>query len=127
MSYIANSLKVRTYMGKSVGNGQCVALVHAVVNVPPSSLWHRGDVVKGNTSLPIGTIIATFDADGSYGNHTNGTSHAAIYLGQNGTGIQVLDQWHGHNGSKPVHERTIYFHAGYKAKVDDGDQFYVVQ
>lgn len=38
-----------------------------------------------------GTAIATFDPSGKYGNHTDGRSHAAIYLGQDATGIQVLD------------------------------------
>jgi hypothetical protein len=40
-----------------------------------------------------GTIIATFDPNGHYGNHTDGRSHAAIYLGQNASGIQIIDQF----------------------------------
>ena len=44
-------------------------------------------------ALRPGTAIATFDPDGRYGNHTDGRSHAAIYLGQDATGIRVIDQW----------------------------------
>ena len=84
MPYIANSLKAQGFKGKLVGNGQCVTFVHGAVSIPPSSLWHQEVPVRGNVSLPIGTVIATFDTDGRYGNHTNGSSHAAIYLGQNG-------------------------------------------
>ncbi len=127
MSYIANSLRAQSFKGKSVGNGQCVAFVHGAVNIPPTVLWHRGLPVKGDLSLPIGTVIATFDSSGHYGNHTNGTSHTAIYMGQNGLGIQVLDQWDHRGAIQPVHERTIGFHNGLRSKVDDGDQYYVVE
>jgi len=82
--------------------------------------------VRGNVSITPGTVIATFDPDGHYGNHKDGRSHAAVYLSQNAIGIQVLDQWKG-NTVQPVHERTIRFKGGHGLKVDDGDQFYVVQ
>ncbi len=39
------------------------------------------------------TAIATFDANGRYGNHTNGTSDAAIYLSQDMRGVEIIDQW----------------------------------
>ena len=78
----------------------------------------------------MGTAIATFDDDGSYGNHTDGRSHAAIYMGQTAAGIQVIDQWvHTKAGVRSVHvaqERTIRF-KGAGRKDDDGDAFYVVQ
>jgi hypothetical protein len=67
-----------------------------------------------------------FDADGRYGNHTDGSSHAAIYLAQDVSGLQVLDQWKG-STVQPVHERSIRFKNGVGAKVNDGDQFYVVE
>jgi hypothetical protein len=31
-----------------------------------------GELVKGNMTIAPGTAIATFDADGRYGNHTDG-------------------------------------------------------
>jgi hypothetical protein len=80
-------------------------------------------------SIQPGTVIATFDDDGSYGNHTNHTSHAAIYLYQTTDGIVVMDQWKGSRGNRdhPPQQRTIHFqedHDGFK--VDDGTQYHVV-
>ena len=49
------------------------------------------------------TAGTTFDASGRYANATDGTSHAAIYLGRDERGIQVLDQWAG----SPAAVRTI--------------------
>jgi hypothetical protein len=70
----------------------------------------------------IGTAIATFDKNNRYGNKVDGTSHVAIYLGQDAVGIQVMDQWIGH----PVSERTIYFRSAPRA-VNDGSNYYVVE
>ncbi len=58
--------------------------------------------------------IATFNASGEY------HGHAAIYLGQDTQGIQVVDQWKGHPASK----RTIRF--GGSGTSNDGNQFYVI-
>lgn len=125
MSYVANLMKAKSLMGKSVGDGQCIAFVHAVTTIPPPPFWRKGERVK-EANLPIGTIIATFDVNGRYGNHLDGSSHGAIYLGQNAHGILVLDQWKGHSTTQPVHERLIRFKKGTGIKVDDGDQYYVV-
>ena len=85
-------------------------------------------------TIAPGTAIATFDADGRYGNHTDGRSHAAIYLGQDASGIQVLDQWVGRNrdsqgrlvvAPKPVSERTIKFLKTPRIETN-GDNYYVV-
>jgi hypothetical protein len=73
-----------------------VAYTQKAANMPRTVAWKRGELVKGNMTIAPGTAIATFDADGRYGNHTDGRSHAAIYLGQDASGIQVLDQWVGH-------------------------------
>lgn len=126
MPYVANLAAANALKGQLVGNGQCVTFVHEVVSIPGSSLWSKGDAVKGSASIAPGTVIAVFDANGRYGNHTDGRSHAAIYLGQSDNGIRVLDQWNG-NTQQPVHERTIRFKNGQGAKVNDGDQFYVVR
>jgi hypothetical protein len=122
MPYVADMAKV---MGM-IGNGQCVTFVHAAVLTPPSSAWKVGAKVKGNMILRPGTVIAVFDPDGRYGNHLDCRSHAAIYLSQNATGLQVLDQWKGHT-TQPVHQRTIRFKNGHGSKVDDGDQFNVAE
>lgn len=120
MSYVASSPE--QYAGTVVGDGQCVAFVKAASGAPATSAWSQGLQVKGN-GLPIGTAIATFDPDGTYGNHTDGRSHAAIYLGQDATGLQVWDQWVG----QTVHHRTIFFRGGEGKRVNDGDAFYVVE
>lgn len=126
MSYVANMAEANSLKGQLVGNGQCVTFVHAVVSIPPSSSWHQGEKVRTANLIRPGTVIATFDPNGRYGNHIDGRSHAAIYLGRNAAGIQVLDQWNGHT-VQPVHERTIRFGNGYGVKVNDGDQFHVVE
>lgn len=132
MPYIADMKKANDLQQakKLVGNGQCVALVHAVAVTPPTSLWSQGDSVINNKDIVPGTVIATFDANGRYGNHTDGTSHAAIYLGQTKDGILVLDQWKGstHKLDHAPQPRLIRFvHSRPAQKVDQGDQYYVVK
>ena len=132
MPYIADMSKATAFQQakKLVGNGQCVALVHAVAITPPTSMWSQGAPVKDNKDVVPGTVIATFDSDGRYGNHTDGTSHAAIYMGQTSDGIIVLDQWKG-STRKLDHApqpRTIRFKHNHPAqKVGQGDQYYVVK
>lgn len=84
---------------KTIGSGQCVDLVRRVCGLGHTSTWVAGDPVYGNTTLKPGTPIACFDGYGMYGNHTDGTSHAAIYLGPSTKylgGIRIYDQWVGH-------------------------------
>lgn len=109
------------YLGQSVGTGQCVALVQAVdPSVGLTRTWAQGDAVQGNTSLAVGTPIATFDGSGNYANALDGSSHAAIYLGQNEQGIQVEDQWAG----QPASVRTIRW-SGNNAS-NSGSAFHVI-
>lgn len=110
------------YLGQSVGSGQCVALLQAAdPNVGRTATWSQGDAVRGNTSLQPGTAIATFGPNGTYTNSMDGSSHAAIYLGQNAQGIQVLDQWAGY----PAAYRTIRWdNAGTAA--NNGSKFNVI-
>ena len=129
MSYVASN--PNAYVGTSVGSGQCVPLVEAATGAPRDATWSKGAQVKGATDLAVGTAIATFDGDGRYGNHTDGSSHAAIYMGQTADGIEVIDQWvHTAGGKRHVqmaHRRLIRFKGGVGHKSDDGDAFYVVQ
>lgn len=122
MSYIAS--KPDNYSGKEVGTGQCVAFVQQASGAPQTLLWTRGKKVKGDLTIPKGTAIATFDAQGKYTNSLDGTSHAAIYVSQDSIGIEVWDQWKG----QPVHQRRIRFQAGAAGvkPVNDGDAFYVI-
>ena len=131
MPYIADMRKATALQeaNELVGNGQCVSFVHAVVFVPPASLWHRGALVMDDHSIQPGTVIATFDDDGRYGNHTDHTSHAAIYLYQTTDGIEVLDQWKGSVAVRDhtPRQRTIHFHGYHQTKVNDGTQYHVVE
>lgn len=124
MSYIAGNPS--QYAGIAVGSGQCVALVEQACGAPHTAQWKRGAPVRGNTALLCGTAIATFDPDGTYGNHTDGRSHAAIYIAQDGAGLYVWDQWIG----QPVHLRIIHYRGGGpeagKAS-NNGDRFSVIE
>ena len=112
-----------SYLGQSVGSGQCVALVQAASGAGTTSTWVPGTSVTSGTLQP-GTVIATFGSDGTYQN-ISGQSHAAIFLGyqydQNGnvTGIQVQDQWSG----QPCGTRVIPYGTG---TPESGENFVAV-
>ena len=112
------------YVGRSVGSGQCVALVQATnPSIGPTRNWQCGAPVQGNTDLRPGTIIATFDSSNRYANAMDGSSHAAIYLGQNERGIQVMDQWAGNTAAA----RTIPWTNPGGVAANTGTAFHVVQ
>lgn len=112
------------FAGKVIGTGQCVALVELAANTPTTAHWKAGRKVQGDMSIQSGCGIATFDADGRYGNHEDGSSHAAVYMGQTGQGLIVWDQWKG----QPTHERLIRFKpAGDGPNVDNGIAFSVIE
>jgi hypothetical protein len=113
-----------SYVGKTVGSGQCVAYVQAACGAPHTGEWRRGILVKGKgKEIPSGTAIATFDPNGTYGNHEDGRSHAAVFDQELPDGLRVWDQWKG----QPVHSRTIQFEHGNNPKdVNNGDRFYVI-
>jgi hypothetical protein len=111
----------------SVGSGQCVALVQQATGAPLTAQWRRGALVRGNMALRPGTAIATFDPDGRYGSHTDGRSHAAIYLGQDANGIRVIDQWILRRNGKVVriqasHTRIIPF-GGSHTDIENGNRY----
>lgn len=110
------------YIGKIVDNGHCVRYVQSAADMPHTSEWRQGVKVRGDKVEP-NTVIATFGADGKYENRTDGASHAAIFITELADGLRVWDQWQGH----PVAERTIRFRNGDGKKVNDGDQFFVVE
>lgn len=112
------------YIGRSVGSGQCVALVQAASpGIGLTRNWVCGAPVQGNTDLRPGTVIATFDSSNRYGNNLDGSSHAAIYLGQNERGIQVMDQWAGSMAAA----RTIPWSNPSGIAANTGAAFHVVQ
>ena len=112
------------YLGRATGSGQCVALVQAASpGVGPTRTWKCGPPVRGNTDLRPGTAIATFNSADRYANATDGSSHAAIYLGQNERGIQVMDQWAGSAAAV----RTIPWNNSSGVAANTGTAFHVVQ
>jgi hypothetical protein len=123
MSYIAKSPE--TYKDQVVGTGHCVPFVQVASGAPPTALWTKGELVKGNSNVKAVTAIATFGDQGRYTNSLDGTSHAAIYVRQDAVGIQVWDQWLG----QPVHQRVIRFQGGAAGTtpVNDGDFYYVIE
>ena len=112
------------YIGRSAGSGQCVALVQATnPSIGLTRTWKCGAAVRGNTGLVPGTAIATFDGSARYANALDGSSHAAIYLGQNERGIQVMDQWAGSTAAV----RTIPWTNPSGKAANTGSAFHVVQ
>ena len=112
------------FAGKVIGTGQCVALVQVAGGLPLTAHWKAGRKVQGDMTVATGTAIAIFNSNGQYGNHTDGSSHAAIYMGQTGQGLIVWDQWKG----QPTHERLIRFKTpGDGENVDNGIYFSVIE
>jgi hypothetical protein len=112
------------YLGRVVESGHCVAYVRACSGAPHTSLWRRGVKISHDV-LPYlpGLVIATFDPDGTYGNHTDGRSHAAVLVSIDANGgLVVLDQWKG----QPVHQRVIRRKAGQGPAVNDADCYHAV-
>jgi hypothetical protein len=111
------------FVGRSAGTGQCVALVRATnPQLGSTAHWVRGAAVRGNAAIAPGTPIATFSRAGHYANATDGSSHAAIYLSQNETGVTVLDQWAG----RAAAVRVILWSRPGAAAADTGAAFHVV-
>lgn len=120
MSYIVpnpSAIKLGQYHGD---NQQCVSLVKKWGNAPATSTWNRGASAKNHATIATGTCIATFDADGHYTN-TPGTSHAAVYLSQDASGLLVIDQWAG----QTAHKRSLRF--GAAGDSNNGDLFYIIE
>ncbi|MDI1436073.1 MULTISPECIES: BPSL0067 family protein [Polyangium] len=93
MAYRTNTPEL--YEGRHYGESeQCVALVKFACGAPHTSAWKKGALVLGNAAILPGTAIACGWEDGRYMSRARG-NHAAIYLGQFGNTIEVVDQWSG--------------------------------
>ncbi len=111
---------------RSVGTGECVALVQAATGAPRSTEWRPGAQVQGNTNIRPGTAIATFDSNGHY------TGHTAIYLGQDANGIRVVGQWNIRENSRVVRQyqpsdRVLPFGQPQRALINRGESYRVVE
>ena len=112
------------FVGQVVGNGHCVAHVREATGLPHTSRWRRGALVRGSSPASgTGTAIATFDPDGTYGNHTDGRSHACLLISEHVGFLVVSDQWVG----RPVHDRIVHFRNGTGDPVNDGDAYYTIE
>ncbi|MBK6931720.1 MAG: BPSL0067 family protein [Saprospirales bacterium] len=118
-----NALEGKSIYKNQRGEHQCVALVQAVTAAVPTSQWKRGirvlDAKPGD--IPVGTVIATFDADGKY---PLTARHAAIYVAHNDAGIEVYDQW---VKQKMVKKRTLRLKNLPIRDVNDAKYYYVVE
>jgi hypothetical protein len=121
-----------TYIGRSFanasGNTECVEFIKQTLNAPPTSLWHEGAKLSRlapgtqDASAP-GTAIATF-VNGRYPQTGSTGMHAAIYLGQNAEGIQVVDQWRAQGRVLP---RTIPWTPRRPGLSNDGSAFSAIE
>ena len=112
----------------SQGNTEYVEFIKQTLGAPVTSVWREGaKIVKlaphALDVTPKGTAIATFVA-GKYPQHGNTGMHAAIYLGQNAQGIQVLDQWRSQGKVLP---RTIPWQPHRPGLSNDGSAFSVIE
>ena len=119
------------YVGSYYGvNEQCVSLTRDFdSSLPPSSQWQQGELVEGATDIAVGTPIATFNFDGAYGppdspGGESGVSHTGIYLGQDATGVEILDQWSGSGGAQ-IH--TIPWSSWSGGTEEAGSHYYTIK
>jgi hypothetical protein len=111
-------------------NEQCVSLTRDFdSSLPPSSQWQQGELVEGATDIAPGTPIATFNFDGAYGppdspGGASGVSHTGIYLGQDASGVQILDQWSGSGGAQ-IH--TIPWSSWGGSTAEAGSHYYTIK
>ena len=112
------------------GNEQCVSLTRDFdSSLPPSSQWQQGELVEGATDIAPGTPIATFNFNGAYGppdspGGESGVSHTGIYLGQDASGVQILDQWSGSGGAS-IH--TIPWSSWGGNTAEAGSHYYTIK
>jgi hypothetical protein len=119
------------YVGSYYGaNEQCVSLTRDFdSSLAPSSQWQQGELVQGATDIAPGTPIATFNFNGAYGppdspGGASGVSHTGIYLGQDASGVQILDQWSGSGGAS-IH--TIPWSSWGGNTAEAGSHYYTIK
>jgi hypothetical protein len=106
------------------GNTECVEFLRQALSAPPTMQWKEGKkVTQGDATIAAGAPIATF-VNGKYPQSGSTGMHAAIYLGQNAVGIQVLDQW---RAQGQVKQRTIRWNPNSTSPSNDAKAFSVVE
>ena len=117
----------RSFANESA-NTECVEFIKQALFAPPTALWREGAKVgrlasNGSDPVAAGTAIATF-VHRRYPQLGNTGKHAAIYLGQNAAGIQVLDQW---RAQGQVLQRSIPWKPRRPGLSNDGNAFSVIE
>lgn len=115
----------KEYVSSMTGKTECVAFVQmTVAGMVQTGLWKEGTKMSTEQkNLPAGTAIATF-VDGKYPGPGQ-PKHAAIYLGQDADGIQVLDQW---AAQGKVLKRTIRWVVPANTRIsNDATKFAVIE
>jgi hypothetical protein len=87
--------------------------------LPATTLWKKGDQVKGSKTIAAGTVISTFSADGKY------LGHAAICVSQSSARNNMYDLYVTPPTPKAVRERMLRF--GAHGNSNSGDNFYIVE
>ena len=106
------------------GNAECVEFIKQMLGAPPTAAWLEGKkITKGDLTPLPGTAIATF-VNGKYPQAGSTGKHAAIYLGQNGVGISVLDQW---RSQGEVKQRIIKWNPTSPGASNDGKAFSIIE
>src|ERR1700733_6858829 len=96
---------------------------------PSGTPGSPGTGTPGSTPAPPGTPIPTFNFNGAYGppdspGGASGVSHTGIYLGQDSSGVQILDQWSGSGGAS-IH--TIPWSSWGGSTAEAGSHYYVIK
>lgn len=117
----------RSY-ANSKGNTECVEFIKQTLAAPGTSAWREGTKLK---KLAAGERDPLTEGQPSQLSSVADTPqmgntgmHAAIYLGQNADGIQVLDQWRRQGKVLP---RTIPWKVRRPGLSNDGNAFSAIE
>ena len=103
-----------------VGNGQCAITAQGLASkTVTTSYWRKGTRVTSVSTVPVGTIIATFNSSGRY------SGHSAIFAGYVSGGFMVWDSNFDTNISvgDPIRKHK-FLKTG--SGLSDADNYYVV-
>jgi RHS repeat-associated protein len=97
-------------------SSQCVSFTKMFTGAPCTDCWRAGPKVLGDTDIPLGTAIATFDDNGRYPGSATTAKNSGIYIGQRDGRVFIIDQWPGHNarartidpGGSPSNDSNAY-------------------
>lgn len=125
---LTQTYKDEAYISPVTGETECVAFLQAKLDgIGPTTGWVEGDKIRkltdGEAVPKAGTAIATF-VSGKYPGPGK-KKHAAIYLGQDKDGIQVLDQWASQGKVLP---RTIRWKVTAATTIqNDGNKYSIIE